>query len=168
MAFVIPENLHESLYPLAWIVGNWHGNGIGEFAKVPRFHFEHDVTFNHDGRDFLTYFSQSWITDENHNRIAQSASETGFWRVRPNNILEVVISHSMGITEGWVGRFDGAKIQLAYDQGYSSPSAKIVEGGSRLYGLVEGELFTSYDMAANGEELQAHTWSSLARISGAE
>jgi hypothetical protein len=34
------------------------------------------------------------------------------------------------------------------DQGYSSPSAKIVTAGSRLYGLVEGELFTSYDMAA--------------------
>jgi hypothetical protein len=164
MAFVIPEGLHESLYPLAWIIGNWHGNGIGEFPNVPQFHFEHDVTFNHDGRDFLTYFSQSWITDAEHNRVQQAAAETGFWRVRPNNVIEAVICHSMGISEGWVGRFDAnARIQLAFDQGYSSPSAKVVDGGQRLYGLVEGELFTSYDMAANGHDLQAHTWSSLAR-----
>jgi hypothetical protein len=49
------------------------------------------------------------------------------------------------------------------DQGYSAPSAKIVTAGARLYGLVEGELFTSYDMAAEGQTLQAHLWSSLER-----
>jgi hypothetical protein len=59
----------------------------------------------------------------------------------------------------------GAKIQLEMDQGYSAPSAKIVTAGSRLYGLVEGELFTSYDMAAEGQILQAHLWSSLERQS---
>ena len=49
------------------------------------------------------------------------------------------------------------------DQGYSAPSAKIVTAGSRLYGLVDGQLFTSYDMAAEGQTLQAHLWSSLER-----
>ncbi|NDH81265.1 MAG: FABP family protein, partial [Actinobacteria bacterium] len=91
------------------------------------------------------------------------ASETGFWRVKPNNVLEVLISHNTGITEGWVGQFDGPKIQLVMDQGYSSPSAKIVTAGVRLYGLVAGELFFAYDMAAEGKELQAHIWSSLPR-----
>jgi hypothetical protein len=57
----------------------------------------------------------------------------------------------------------GATIQLVMDQGYSAPSAKIVTSGARLYGLVEGELFTSYDMAAEGQTLQAHLWSSLER-----
>jgi hypothetical protein len=51
------------------------------------------------------------------------------------------------------------------DQGYSTPTAKIVTGGSRLYGLVEGELFFAYDMAAEGQTLQAHIWSSLERQS---
>jgi hypothetical protein len=51
------------------------------------------------------------------------------------------------------------------DQGYSAPSAKVVTAGVRLYGLVAGELFYAYDMAAEGQELQAHVWSSLPRSS---
>jgi hypothetical protein len=97
--------------------------------------------------------------------IQTASSETGFWRVKPDNQLEVLISHSTGLSEGWVGRFDGPKIQLAMDHAYSAPSAKAIEGGQRLYGLVDGELFYAYDMAFNGHKLQAHIWSTLPRIS---
>ena len=163
MAFTIPENLHPDLMPLAWLVGNWRGKGRGEYPNVPGFQFAQEVSFNHDGRPFLNYFSRSWIIDENNEIIRQAASEVGFWRMKENNVLEVILAHNTGIAEGWVGIVKGAKIQLEMDQGYSSPSAKIVTAGSRLYGLVEGELFTSYDMAAEGQTLQAHLWSSLER-----
>jgi hypothetical protein len=163
MAFTIPENLHPDLMPLAWLVGSWRGKGRGEYPNVPGFQFAQEVNFNHDGRPFLNYFSRSWIIDENNEIIKPAASEVGFWRVKENNVLEVILAHNTGIAEGWVGIVSGAKIQLEMDQGYSSPSAKIVTAGSRLYGLVEGELFTSYDMAAEGQTLQAHLWSSLER-----
>jgi hypothetical protein len=163
MAFTIPENLHPDLMPLAWLVGSWRGKGRGEYPNVPGFEFAQEVSFNHDGRPFLNYFSRSWIIDENNEIIRPAASEVGFWRVKENNVLEVILAHNTGIAEGWVGIVKGAKIQLEMDQGYSSPSAKIVTAGSRLYGLVEGELFTSYDMAAEGQTLQAHLWSSLER-----
>ena len=165
MAFTIPENLHPDLMPLAWLVGSWRGKGRGEYPNVPGFQFAQEVSFNHDGRPFLNYFSRSWIIDENNEIIRPAASEVGFWRVKENNVLEVLLAHNTGIAEGWVGVVKGAKIQLEMDQGYSSPSAKIVTAGSRLYGLVEGELFTSYDMAAQGQTLQAHLWSSLERQS---
>jgi hypothetical protein len=64
-----------------------------------------------------------------------------------------------------LANFDGQKIQLVLDQGYAAPSAKTVDEGVRLYGLVEGQLFSAYDMAAGGHELQAHLWSSLERQS---
>ncbi len=163
MVFTIPENLHPDLMPLAWLVGSWRGKGRGEYPNVPSFQFAQEVSFNHDGRPFLNYFSRSWIIDENNEIIRPAASEVGFWRVKENNVLEVILAHNTGIAEGWVGIVKGAKIQLEMDQGYSSPSAKIVTAGSRLYGLVEGELFTSYDMAAEGQTLQAHLWSSLER-----
>jgi hypothetical protein len=165
MVFTIPENLHPDLIPLAWLVGTWRGKGHGEYPNVKGFQFAQEVSFNHDGRPFLNYFSRSWIIDENDEIVRQSASEVGFWRIKENNILEVILAHNTGIAEGWVGLVQGAKIQLAMDQGYSAPSAKIVTAGSRLYGLVEGELFTSYDMAAQGQTLQAHLWSSLERQS---
>ena len=163
MAFTIPENLHPDLMPLAWLVGSWRGKGRGEYPNVPGFEFAQEVSFNHDGRPFLNYFSRSWIIDDNNEIIRPAASEVGFWRVKENNVLEVILAHNTGIAEGWVGIGKGARIQREMDQGYSSPSAKIVTAGSRLYGLVEGELFTSYDMAAEGQTLQAHLWSSLER-----
>ena len=163
MAFTIPENLHPDLMPLAWLVGTWRGKGRGEYPNVQGFQFAQEVSFNHDGRAFLNYFSRSWIIDENDEIIRPAASEVGFWRIKEKNVLEVLLAHNTGIAEGWVGLVQGAKIQLAMDQGYSSPTAKIVTAGSRLYGLVEGELFTSYDMAAQGQTLQAHLWSSLER-----
>ena len=144
--FSIPEGLHPELNPLAWLVGTWRGKGQGEYPNIENFQFAHEVTFNHDGRNFLSYFSRSWLIDDDNEIIAPAAQETGFWRIKPNNVLEVVISHSTGISEGWVGRFDGPKIQLVMDQGYSSPTAKVVTAGARLYGLVEGELFFAYDM----------------------
>jgi len=152
MVFTIPEGLHPDLNPLAWMIGTWRGKGRGEYPTIDTFEYAHEVVFNHDGRPFMTI-------------VRPAASETGFWRVKPNNVLEVNISHSTGITEGWVGQFDGPKIQLVMDQGYSAPSAKIVTAGVRLYGLVAGELFFAYDMAAEGQELQAHIWSSLERQS---
>ena len=163
MAFTIPENLHPDLMPLAWLVGTWRGKGRGEYPNVPGFQFAQEVSFNHDGRAFLNYFSRSWIIDEKDEIVRPAASEVGFWRIKEKNVLEVLLAHNTGIAEGWVGLVQGAKIQLAMDQGYSSPTAKIVTAGSRLYGLVEGELFTSYDMAAQGQTLQAHLWSSLER-----
>jgi hypothetical protein len=163
MAFTIPENLHPDLMPLAWLVGTWRGKGRGEYPNVPGFQFAQEVSFNHDGRPFLNYFSRSWIIDENDEIVRPAASEVGFWRIKEKNVLEVLLAHNTGIAEGWVGLVQGAKIQLAMDQGYSSPTAKIVTAGSRLYGLVEGELFTSYDMAAQGQTLRAHLWSSLER-----
>jgi hypothetical protein len=165
MAFQIPEGLHPDLNPLAWLVGSWSGKGHGEYPGIESFQFAQEVTFAHDGRNFLTYFSRSWIIDENNEIIQTASSETGFWRVKPDNQLEVLISHSIGLAEGWVGRFDGAKIQLAMDRAYAAPSAKAIEGGQRLYGLVDGELFYAYDMAFNGHKLQAHIWSTLPRIS---
>jgi len=163
MAFTIPEGLHEDLYPLAWMIGTWGGTGRGEYPTIAPFLFEQEITFGHDGRPFMTYSSKSWIVDENNVRLHPGGSEVGFWRPKPNKVIEMVISHNTGITEGWLGVHDGPKIQLAMDQGYSTPTAKIVTAGHRLYGLVDGQLFTSYDMAAEGQTLQAHIWSSLER-----
>jgi hypothetical protein len=165
MAFVIPEGLHPDLYPVAWMVGKWGGKGMGEWPGVEKFEYVQEVTFRHDGRPFLEYSSKSWIIDSEGNHIRPGASESGYWRIKPNRVIELVLAHSTGISEGWLGKIsdDRPAIQLALDHAYVAPTAKEVNDGARLYGLVEGQLFTSYDMAAPGKELQAHLWSSLER-----
>ncbi len=167
MAFVIPEGLHEDLYPVAWMIGKWGGKGMGEWPGIDKFEFEQEVTFRHDGRAFMEYTSHTWMITEDGMRGKPGASETGYWRIKPNRIIELVLVHSTGIAEGWLGRISEERpsIQMALDHAYIAPTAKAVENGARLYGLVEGQLFTSYDMAAMGKELQAHIWSSLERQS---
>jgi hypothetical protein len=165
MAFVIPEGLHPDLYPVAWMVGKWGGKGMGEWPGAEKFEYVQEVTFRHDGRPFLEYTSKSWIIDSEGNHIRPGASEMGYWRIKPNKVIELVLAHSTGISEGWLGKIsdDRPAIQLALDHAYIAPTARGVTDGARLYGLVEGQLFTSYDMAASGKELQAHIWSSLER-----
>ena len=164
MAFTIPENLPEDLYPLAWLIGTWSGKGQGEYEGVAPFQFAQEVTFNHDGRNFLTYYSRSWIIDDNNEIIKQAASETGFWNIREGKILDVMLAHSNGHAESWVGLVDGPRIQLAFDGVINGVKAKEVSGGHRLYGLVEGELFFAYDMQTPSKELQPHIWSTMARM----
>lgn len=165
MAFTIPENVHPDLAPFAWMLGTWAGKGHGEYPTIEPFQFAQEVVFSHDGRAFMSYYSRSWIIDENGDIIRPAAHETGFWRPKPNNTVEVLISHNFGITEGWLGRYDGPKIQLALDHAYSTPTSEQVTDGQRLYGLVEGHLFTSYDMATPTQPMHAHIWSTLERKS---
>jgi hypothetical protein len=164
MAFTIPEDLPKDLYPLAWLIGTWIGTGICEYPDVARFDFSQEVTFAQGGENFLTYISRTNVIDENRDFVRPFSAETGFWKIKDARILEVVITHSTGHSDGWLGVVDtSARIQMALDHSYASPSADAISAGSRLYGLVEGELFTSNDLAMRGHDLQAFTWSTLQR-----
>jgi hypothetical protein len=165
MAFTIPENLHPDLMPLAWLVGTWRGKGKCEYPGIEGFAFAQEVSFNHDGQNYLNYFSRTWQIDENNEIVKPHDAEVGFWRVRDKDVLEVSLSHNEGSNQGWLGIIRGPKIQLAMDKAYQSPTIKAIDAGSRLYGLVEGQLFTSLDIAKGEHELQAYMWSSLERQS---
>ena len=94
MVFEIPEGVHPDCYPLAWLIGTWRGKGAGEYPGIEPFQFAQEVTFNHDGRPFLNYFSRSWIINDKNEILRPGGSEVGFWRPKENKTLEVVLSHS--------------------------------------------------------------------------
>jgi len=142
MVFSIPENLHPELMPLAWLIGTWRGKGRCEYPNIEGFGFAQEVSFNQDGQDHLNYFSRTWVIDSDSEIVKPYDSEVGFWRLRDKEVLEVVLSHNSGTNEGWLG---------------------FIDSGSRLYGLVEGQLFTSLDIGKDGHDLQAYMWSSLER-----
>ena len=163
MAFEIPADLHPDLTPLAWLVGQWEGSGHGDYPTIERFSFGQEVAFAHDGRPFLHYFSRTWIVDDEGNELRPGALETGFLRARPEGALELLLAHPTGFAEVWYGTVDGPRIELATDIVARTASAKEVTAGQRLYGLVEGDLLWTYDMAAEGQPLQSHLWGRLVR-----
>jgi len=163
--------LHPDAAHLGWLVGAWSGVGKGAYPTIGDFDFEQQVVFAHDGRPFLTYSSRTWLLDGEGNRVRPTGTESGFWRARPDNGVEVTLAHPTGYAEIWVGgvtvtaidnaRITGARAELSTDVVARTESAKVYTGGTRMYGLVEGELLWTFDMAAVEQSLQSHLWARL-------
>ena len=163
MPFEIPQNLHPNLHRFAWLLGGWQGAGEGDYPTIERFRFGQEVIFQQDGRPFMHYMSRSWIVDEDDNRVREAAQETGFLRCQEDGSVELLLSHNTGILELYHGQVDGAKLELTTDTVMRTETAKSYVAGSRLYGLVDGDLWFAMDMAAMGQPMQPHLWGKLVR-----
>jgi nitrobindin-like protein len=163
MPFEIPADLHPDLVPLAFLLGQWHGNGHGDYPTIDAFQFGQELGFTHDGRPFLHYFSRTWLLGEDGSAVRPLALETGFLRPRPDREIELLLTHPTGFAEIYYGTVDGPRLVLTTDAVVRTSSAKEYVAGQRLYGLVEGDLLWTFDMAAQGQELQPHIWARLRR-----
>ena len=76
------------------------------------------------------------------------------------------MTHQSGVLEMYVGHRDPAKpvLQMRTDGVLRSPAAKEYNAGSRMYGLVDSELFWAMDMAAVGQDLASHVSAQLKRV----
>jgi THAP4-like, heme-binding beta-barrel domain len=163
MPFELPDNLHPDCAKLAWLLGTWQGGGEGDFPSTSPFHFGQELIFTHDGRPFFHYMSRSWILDDAGGKVRDAAIETGFLRGQADGSLELLLAHNTGFVEVYYGRVDGAKVELSTDAVVRTATAKEYVAGHRMYGLVEGDLWFAYDMAATGHPLQPHLWGKLVR-----
>jgi len=151
---------------LTWLIGSWQGVGTGQYATIEGFRYFQELTISHDGRPFLTYLSRSWIIDDAGERTAPSAVEVGFIRPLENNGLELVLAHPSGVAEIWLGVvtvtamvnsvITGARIEAVTDAIMRTETAPEINSGHRLFGLVDGDLLLTYDMAAFGQALANH------------
>lgn len=162
----LPEE-HPDLAPLSFLLGRWEGVGKGDYPTIEAFDFIQELTFTHNGKPFLIYSSRSWRMTPDGTKGQPLGLEVGFWRPRPDNHVEVLLTHPTGITEIYLGMVSGTTVEMATDAVVRTESAKPVTAGKRLYGLVdsqrEGEkdLAYAYDMAAMGQPLQPHLWARL-------
>ncbi len=163
MAFEIPENLHPNCMPVAWLLGEWQGNGHGDYPTIDKLEFGQELRFSHDGRPFFHYMSRTWLVDDQGEKIRDAAMETGFLRCPGNGRVELLLTHPTGFVEVYLGTAEGGKLDLATDAVVRTETAKEYVAGKRLYGNVEGDLLYAYDMAAMGQELQPHIWARLRR-----
>jgi len=166
MAFVLDANLSPALAPLAWLVGRWEGAGVLGYPTIESAHFGQEILCSHDGRPFLEWQSRTWLLDDAGNKTSPLAVELGFWRVLPEGEIELLLTHQSGVLEMYVGHRDPAKpvLQMRTDGVLRSPAAKEYNAGSRMYGLVDSELFWAMDMAAVGQDLASHVSAQLKRV----
>ena len=61
MPFVLPdpEGLAPEVYPLAWLVGTWRGEGVVDYPGIDEATFTQEIVIDHDGGPYLSYTSTS-------------------------------------------------------------------------------------------------------------
>jgi hypothetical protein len=65
MVFAFPSGLNQELFPLAWLVGEWEGEGqISYHEQVPTARAWNHIKFSHDGGSYLKYESTIRIIGE--------------------------------------------------------------------------------------------------------
>jgi hypothetical protein len=162
--------LHPDLAPLSFLLGRWEGAGIGGYPTIESFRFGQEISFSQNGKPFLIYASRTWRLDEDGQIGVPLGTETGYWRPRPDNQVEVMLAHPTGIIEIYLGEITGTRIEMATDVVARTATAKEVTAGHRLYGLTgpaaatPGDLAYAYDMAAMGQPLQPHLSAQLKRV----
>jgi hypothetical protein len=165
MPITIPADLDPALLPLSFLIGEWAGVGLGQYPTIEDFRFGQEVVVTYTpGKAFLDYESRSWLIDEAGEKVRPLAREHGYWRPQPDNQVELVLAHPTGIAELWLGEVDNGKIELRTDAVARTASSKEYSAGHRLYGLVNGDLYWTFDMAAVGKELQNHLAAQLKRV----
>lgn len=155
---------HPAIAPLSFLLGTWEGAGVVGYPTIESANFGQEISFSQNGKPFLIYSSRTWLIEADGTIGRPLAMEVGFWRPQPGGEVEVLLSHPTGITEIYLGRLDGTKIELATDAVVRTASAKEVTAGKRLYGLIGTDLGYAYDMAAVGQPLQPHVSAQLKRV----
>jgi THAP4-like, heme-binding beta-barrel domain len=156
---------HPSLAPLLHLLGRWEGAGVVGYPTIESARFGQEISFGHNGQPFLSYESRTWLLDDEGLLGRPLAKEYGFWRPQPDGRLEVVLVHPTGITEIYLGKVTGTKIEMVTDAVVRTSSATEVTAGRRLYGMIGQDLAYAYEMAAVGQPLQAHVSAQLKRVS---
>jgi hypothetical protein len=162
---------HPALNRLLPFVGVWRGRGGGEYPTIEGFGFAQEIRLSHDGRPFLFYESRAWLLADDDTPIRPAFREVGWWRPvmrdgAGTDELEVLLTAPTGVMELYVGRVDGVKVELATDAIVRTVTAKEVNAGQRLYGIVDGALLYAHEMAAVGQPLTPHLSAKLNRVAG--
>ncbi|MFC9391339.1 nitrobindin family protein [Streptomyces venezuelae] len=159
---------HELLAPVTGLLGTWTGTGRGEYPTLAEdFTYAQEVVFSHDGRPFLHYEARAWLTGADGAPLRPAARESGWWRLKPEGLIEALITQPTGIAEIMVGRVEDGAVDLTTHTVALAPTAKHVEATRRRYTLTDGDtLDFVHDLAAVGQRLQHHLSARLRREDG--
>ena len=158
-----PEVAHALLSVLP-LLGEWHGEGQAAGAGGDH-RFGQWVRFAHDGRDFLSYESRTWRLSDDGAVLGPDQRESGFWRPRGDEEVELLVSSPAGLVEIYVGRArTTTSWELTSDVLARTADAPEVASAVRLYGIVEGALMYAIDRAGTDGHLRPTMSARLERI----
>jgi hypothetical protein len=183
VTFALPEGLPPEVYPLAWLVGAWRGEGTIGYGPIDQGRITQEVSFTAGEGPYLAYTARTWLAAPappapNAPDPADPADpsgqlwheESGYWRVTPGQNrqdppfeVEALVADPAGFLSLYLGEVDGPRVQLGTDAMVRTASAAEVTAATRMYGLVEGDLLWAWDIAGFGEPLGSYMAAHLKR-----
>ncbi|XP_034212714.1 UPF0678 fatty acid-binding protein-like protein At1g79260, partial [Prunus dulcis] len=151
--------IHPAIAPLSYLLGTWRGRGEGGFPTINSFSYVEQLHFSHSGKPFIAYTQKTWKLNSGEPMHAES----GFWRPKPDGTIEVVISQSTGLVEVQKGTYSAEEKVIKLQSELVGNASKVREI-TRVFKLVDEELFYEVKMATNLTSLQPHLKASLQRI----
>ena len=150
-----------SLLPL---LGEWHGEGQAAGGSGDH-RFGQWLRFAHDGRGFLSYESRTWRLTDDGTRLGPDVRESGFWRPRGEDDVELLVVAPDGLVEVYAGSArTTTSWELTSDVLARTPDGPDVTRAVRLYGIVEGALMYAIDRAGADQPLRPTMSARLERI----
>ena len=145
------------LEPLGWLVGDWAGDGRGEYPTIADFTYREETSFHFVGKPYLAYTQRTWLASDG----SPSHMESGYLRPGASGLAELVIAQPTGVVEVLVGTVTGARVQFEATSLAATPTAKSVTGVRRFFERRGDELWYSLEMAAVGEAMSFHCEATL-------
>lgn len=162
-------SLHDGLLALLPLVGVWRGEGQADTPEDGEFSFGNQLTFSHDGGNYLVYESKSWkISEQGEPDQQMESRETGFIRIDEKDQIEFTLCHSSGAVEIMYGEpLNERAWEMASASTMVTESGPATLGpGKRLYGLLPNGDLGWVDERLVGDELKPRRSAQLSRYAG--
>lgn len=161
-------DLNPALLALLPLVGVWRGEGECDSPEFGNHHFGQQIVISHDGADYLTFEARSWMLDSEGAYVKPTYRESGFWRITPDDVIEVMLSHSNGLIEMFYGApRNQTSWEMSTDVVIRSASGPQFGNATRLYGIVEGGDLAYVEERVFGDSPQRpHMSARLSRYAG--
>jgi THAP4-like, heme-binding beta-barrel domain len=151
--------LHPDVEVLAFLLGQWRGEGRGAYPTIDDFRYRDEVLFDHVGKPFVSYTQRTWLSDG-----APSHTEVGYLRAQPAGRVELVVAQPGGRVEVDEGTLRGTHLELLSAVMAHTRSAKEVAEVRRVVDVDGDVMRCGVEMAAVGQPRQFHIEAELRRV----
>ena len=151
--------VHPDLGRLADLLGDWEGEGRGQWGDGGVFEYREWLHFGHTGKPFVAYAQRTAAADDGR----PLHSESGYWRAVVDGV-ELAVAHSTGVVEIATGRWEGAVLRLRPHAMRTSPTAKAVTALERDFEIDGDTLRYTLRMTRDESPPRWHLSAALARV----
>lgn len=159
------ESLHPDLTPFEFLIGEWEGEGAGEYPTISDFAYREKATFTAPPtKPFIHYRQQTWRADDHPEAGNPLHTEVGYIRPAASGQAEMVLAQPTGIVEVLHGEYDESSLRLRSSNVTVTRTAKKVDSTERNLWIEDGALCYEVLIGAVGRPHQLHLQASLQRV----